>query len=126
MGEETTAVSIEEIAKACGIKRVRTIDPYNQKATHEIIAQELNADEPSVIVSKGPCVLKERKVYVPKRKIAPELCVNCRACLKLGCPSIESIDGGKPSINAIFCEGCTLCEQVCKFGAISMIGADNE
>lgn len=29
IGEPTVAVSIEDIGRACGIKRVRTIDPYH-------------------------------------------------------------------------------------------------
>ena len=126
MGETTIEASIEDIGRACGIKRVRVIDPYNQEQTQKIITEELNADEPSLIVSKGPCVLKERKVVVDKRIIDEQLCKNCKACLKLGCPAIESTAGGKPKVNQIVCEGCTLCEQMCKFGAISSLGANND
>jgi indolepyruvate ferredoxin oxidoreductase alpha subunit len=124
MGEPTITASIEEIGKACGIKRVKVVNPYDQEETQRILTEELNADEPSLIVSKGPCILKERKSVGEKKQILEEACKNCKACLKLGCPAIES-SGGKPKISQMLCEGCSLCEQVCKFGAITT-GADNE
>lgn len=124
MGEDTITASIEEIGKACGIKRIRVINPYNQEETQKILTEELNADEASLIVSKGPCILKERKAVGPKYVINQDVCKNCKACLKLGCPAIES-SGGKPSISEMMCEGCSLCAQACKFGAITT-GADND
>ena len=49
-----------------------------------------------------------------------EKCKNCKSCLKTGCPAIECVGkGAKPTINAMSCNGCGLCNQVCKFGAIS-------
>lgn len=125
MGEQTITASIEEIGKACGIKRVRVVDPYNYEATQAVLTEEINTNEPSLIVSKGACILKERKVEIQTRKIDLELCKNCRACLKLGCPAIESSNGSKPVISEMLCDGCSLCEQVCKFGAIST-GVNNE
>ena len=38
--------------------------------------------------------------------------------LKLGCPAIE-FTNGVVSINNLLCGGCTLCQQVCRFNAIS-------
>ena len=52
-------------------------------------------------------------------------CKNCKMCMGLGCPAI-SINDGKISIDASQCNGCTLCMNVCKFGAIKKVGEDNE
>jgi indolepyruvate ferredoxin oxidoreductase alpha subunit len=58
------------------------------------------------------------------RSIDQSKCKSCQACLKLGCPAIESTGKGtKPSINAELCAGCNLCEQVCAFAAIATTGA---
>jgi indolepyruvate ferredoxin oxidoreductase alpha subunit len=117
MGETTVEASIEAIGRACGIKRIFTINPYHSKKTQEIISQELEIDEPSLIISKAPCPLAEGKRVGGTRRITEELCKNCKMCLKLGCPAIDGA-GKKPVINENLCYGCSLCQQVCPFGAI--------
>ncbi len=117
MGEETVAASIAEIGRACGVKRVREVNPYDQQATQKAIAEEIAADEPSLVVSVAACPLRERKRIGLQRVILPEVCKSCRACLKIGCPAIENV-GDKPQINEFLCGGCGICQQVCKFNAI--------
>lgn len=119
MGAETSLADIEAIARACGLKRVRTVNPNDFSAMKAALQEELYANEPSLIISRAPCILKERKAAKPPLTINPDSCRNCRSCLKLGCPGIESPDKSrKPSISAQLCTGCTLCKQVCKFNAI--------
>ncbi len=118
MGDPTVAISIEEIGKACGFKRVRTINPYNSKETLQAITEELSVREPSLIVSKAECPLHARKRVGPIRQINEALCKACKACLRLGCPAIDG-SRAKPFINDYLCSGCSLCQQVCPFGAIS-------
>lgn len=119
MGEPTYAASIEAIARACGMKRVRTVDPFDQQAVHEALQEELFCDEPSLIISRAPCVLKEREAIKPRLAIDPEKCRNCKKCLSLGCPALENPERKtKPVINPQLCTGCGLCAQVCPFEAI--------
>ena len=118
MGEVTHEASIEEIARACGIKRVITINPYEMANSIKILKEEINADEPSLIVSKAECPLHSKKKVGVKRRIDQDKCTFCRACLKLGCPAIEMVND-KVQINEFVCWGCSLCQQTCKFGAIS-------
>lgn len=117
MGEATGAVSIEDIGRACGIERVCVIDPYNLDQVEQAISDEIAADEPSLIVSRAPCPLRERKMVGVARKILAEECRGCELCLNLGCPAIEGGEGG-PRINESLCAGCGLCQQVCPAGAI--------
>lgn len=123
MGEPTIAVSIEDVARACGIKRVFTVNPYHSKKIQEIITQELDIAEPSVIVSRAACPLWEGKRVGGTRRILADKCKNCKACLKLGCPAIDG-SGAKPVINELMCFGCSLCQQACGFGAIINLEAE--
>ena len=119
MGQPTHAASIEAIAAACGLTRIRVFNPYDQAALHAILAEELAADGPSLMISRAPCPLHLRRRLAAQRRIDPGLCRNCRACLKCGCPAIESPGKQvKPAINATVCMGCSLCQALCKFGAI--------
>ncbi len=117
MGEATKAVSIEDIAKACGIERVCVINPYNLDQASRVISDEIAADQPSMIVSRAPCPLREKKRVGEIRRIIAEECKGCELCLDLGCPAIEGTQDG-PRINETLCAGCSLCEQVCPAGAI--------
>ena len=119
MQEKTEAVSIEALGKACGIKRVRQVDPNDLKTTQRVIAEELVAEEPSLIISLAPCLLHLKRNQGPSFHIDTDLCRDCRKCLALGCPAIEA-DQGKPAINAMICAGCGMCEQVCPYDAISV------
>ena len=118
-GRTTRAASIEAIATACGIERVRVCNPYDQQALVAVLREELAAEGPSLIISRAPCPLHLKRRLSEQRRIDTVACRNCRACLACGCPAIESADGGKPHINSSVCMGCSLCQKLCKFGAIS-------
>lgn len=117
MGEKTGEASIAEIGRACGIKRVQVINPYDLENTLKVITEEIEADEPSLIVSVAPCPLHEHKPVGVRKAIDEEKCEGCRLCLKLGCPAIEG-GNGKPHISEYLCSGCGLCVQVCRHGAV--------
>ena len=127
MGEATTAVSIEEVGRACGMKRVTTVNPYNLKETGKAVAEALASDETSLIVTRAPCPLRTKKPVSSQRVIDQGKCKSCLACVKLGCPAIEVTEKGqKPAINAEICAGCNLCQQTCAFGAIAPIDGATE
>jgi len=119
MGKPAPAADIEAIARACGMKRVRTVNPYDTKAMHEVFQEELFCGEPSLVISRAPCVLHDKTAVKPAPHIDPAACKNCKTCLKLGCPALETPDRkGKPVINAQLCTGCGMCTQICPFHAI--------
>ena len=117
MGEETVAASIEELVSACGIKRCRIVDPYNIDATIKAFKEEFEAGEPSVIISRAPCLLAERKTLGKPLRVNQDKCKKCGACIRIGCPALEAVDK-LPQVNIEACVGCTICRQMCKFGAI--------
>jgi indolepyruvate ferredoxin oxidoreductase alpha subunit len=124
-------VDLVKLAKALGVKHVKVVNPYELAATERVIKREVQRKEPSVIISRAPCILSRReKTGLEKTfTVNPDLCTGCRACLRLGCPAIEWVKEngmgakekkrkGRASIEGFLCRGCTLCAQVCKFGAI--------
>jgi indolepyruvate ferredoxin oxidoreductase, alpha subunit len=118
MGEVTPSVSIEAIASACGVKRVFTVNPYDVQSTTQLLREELEIKEPSLIVSRAVCPLHEGKPVGPPLTINTDQCQNCEQCLSLGCPALEKEASQGLRINDSLCGGCGLCEQICPFEAI--------
>ncbi|MBQ7096712.1 MAG: indolepyruvate ferredoxin oxidoreductase subunit alpha [Clostridia bacterium] len=115
-GEATKQVDLIALCKAVGIDRVTVCDPFDIKKFEEVVKEEVNADEPSVIIAQRPCALLKTVKYSGTCKITDK-CKNCKMCMKLGCPAITLKDG-KVVIDATQCNGCGLCINVCPFGAI--------
>nr|WP_317412946.1 indolepyruvate ferredoxin oxidoreductase subunit alpha [uncultured Solibaculum sp.] len=118
-GDPTAAVSLEKLANAVGINRVRVVDPYNLEETMRVIDEELAVDEPSMIISRRPCALLKYVKHNPPLKVDQEKCIGCKSCLSIGCPAI-SIHSKKAEISQTQCVGCDVCKQLCKFGAIGV------
>jgi indolepyruvate ferredoxin oxidoreductase alpha subunit len=141
-GDFTTPVDIEALCRAIGVKHVHTVNPNDIAATERIVKQETERPEPSVIITRSPCVLlpemrkqKDKKLYV----VIPGKCTGCKTCLRLGCPAIEWValtpeeakklgykekQKGYARINAVLCDGCGQCAPLCKFKAIVTAGED--
>ena len=118
MGEETREASIVEFGRACGVRRIRVVNPYHIREMVEVLREELEAPEPSLVISQAPCPLRTRKPMAPPFAVDPQKCKRCQACLKLGCPALEK-SGEAIRINPLLCLGCASCQEVCAFGAIA-------
>lgn len=124
MGEPTFEASIEAFARACGIRRVSVLDPYDIEHMRKVIKTELDVDEPSIIITKAPCVLLKDAVPEGRKPmhVIDEKCKACGLCLKLSCPGLEkhvAEDGSfSVQVNPVLCSGCGICTQVCPFDAI--------
>ena len=116
-GDPATAVNLEALCHAIGIRRVRVVDPYNLAECESAVKEELAADEASVIISRRPCVLLKNVKAKPPVKVNTDKCVGCKMCMRLGCPAI-SIKGSKAHIDFTQCVGCAVCTQLCRFDAI--------
>ena len=116
-GDPAGKVDLEALCHAIGINRVRVVDPYDLKTTEAAVKEELAADEPSVIISRRPCVLL--KYVKPQAPLAvdTEKCRSCKQCMRIGCPAI-AMKNGKAHIDRTLCIGCGVCPQLCPFDAI--------
>ena len=61
-GKEVEEIDIEKLVLACGIKNVKTIDPNNLEQVNKTLDWALELDEPSVIITRWPCVLKKLSI----------------------------------------------------------------
>ena len=118
MGEETREASIADFGKACGVRRIRVVNPYKIQETVAVLREELEAPEPSLVISQAPCPLREKRPLAPPFQVEAGKCRECHACLKLGCPALEKQEG-HVRINPLLCLGCASCQEVCPFGAIT-------
>jgi len=122
-GEPAPQVDLELLAKAVGINRVVVADPFDLKGFERVVSQEIEADEPSVIISQRPCALLKNVKYEGVQVIT-DRCKICRMCLKIGCPAIVD-KGDRIEIDSALCVGCKLCSKVCRFNAIEKAGDNN-
>ncbi len=116
-GESVPMISIEKICQAAGVERVSVCDPYEMDKFEQLLRQELEAEEPSVIIARRPCFLLPGIKAAPPLYIDADECKKCRMCMKIGCSAI-TFEDGHAAIDETLCVGCELCMQMCNFGAI--------
>ncbi len=116
-GDPAAKVDLEALCKALGINRVRVVDPYDLKACETAVKEELAVEEPSVIISRRPCVLLKSVKLQLSLNVDADKCKSCKRCMGLGCPAISMKDG-KAKIDNTLCVGCGVCKQLCAFDAI--------
>lgn len=116
-GDPASAVDLESLCRAVGIDNVAVCDPYNLEQTISVIKEQLETDDPSVVISRRPCALLKYVKHNPPLKIESDKCIGCKMCLSIGCPAI-SIKNGKAEIDATQCVGCGVCKGLCKKSAI--------
>ncbi len=130
-GMPTKAVDIPALVKAIGIDHVRTVNPLDLKEVREAFAWALALEEPSVIISRWPCVLKKHSAadreefgdYRGTCVVDEAKCIGCKACVRTGCPALRfNKDTKKVKIDAVQCTGCKVCAQVCPKKAIAKVG----
>lgn len=116
-GDPAGKIDLESLCRAMGFERVTVVDPYDLAECDRVIKEELAVKEPSVIISRRPCVLLKYVKHEKPLRVEEKNCVGCKACMRLGCPAI-SIKDKKAVIDTTLCVGCGVCKQLCKFHAL--------
>jgi indolepyruvate ferredoxin oxidoreductase alpha subunit len=135
-GEPTKRLDFEELARALGIDNVRVVDPYDIKAVRTVMNEELKRPGPSLVISRRSCILFKREAQNARKplRINSDKCIGCKTCISLGCPPIawKKFEDMPPDtykknakkqegiafIDTSLCNGCSVCSQLCKVGAI--------
>ncbi len=119
-GDPTYAISIPGICRAMGVKNVYEINAFDLPLLEKTIKEEVAKDEISVIITKTPCVLLDKRKK-PLYIAHPDKCKKCGMCMKPGCPAMTKNADGTIHIDDTMCTGCGLCETLCKFDAIELV-----
>lgn len=122
-GETVPAISIYHLCRSMGIEHVMEVDAFDTKELERMVKEETARDAVSVIITKAPCVLLKGNVFPYKCAPVEDQCKKCGMCLKPGCPALTKKADGTIAIDETMCNGCGLCEQLCKFGAIKRVQA---
>ncbi|MCK9274738.1 MAG: indolepyruvate ferredoxin oxidoreductase subunit alpha [Syntrophales bacterium] len=136
-GAAAAELDLQALAHALGIDNVRVINPFDIKTSRNIIKEELKREGPSLVISRAPCaLLKSNSAKGQPLEVILDACTGCKSCLGLGCPAIswkllEDIpevvkkksgkQEGAAFIDTTLCNGCTLCQQLCKAQAIKKV-----
>lgn len=135
-GEAAHELDIADLCKTIGVKHVFEVNPHDIVKTREVLKEAVALDEPSVVISKAPCVLlpemKVRKLVSYYTNV--DNCVGCMSCIRLGCPAISwhpfaegeaeekgyrKTQKGISKIDEVHCNDCGQCASLCKFDAIT-------
>ncbi len=116
-GETSVRISLEAIARACGVELVEVIDPYDLKNAKQALTRARDHSGMSVIISRQACVITAQRMGIKRNKYeVSEACIGCRKCISFACPAIE-LRGEQAYINEA-CTGCGVCSQLCPSNAI--------
>lgn len=121
-GAPTYAIDIPGLCRAMGIKNVTEVNALDITLLEKTVKEEVAKDEVSVIITKTPCVLLDKRkkpVYIAHT----DKCKKCGMCMKPGCPAMTKNPDGTINIDDTMCTGCGLCEKLCKFDAIELVKA---
>ena len=131
MGKEAPEVDIPALCKSIGVKEenIITVNPNNLEETNAALDTLLAKDEPTVLITRWPCVLKKFSqqdldefptLHKTQCVIDQDKCKNCKMCVKTGCPALISTKDNVV-VDYTSCNGCTVCKQVCPFDAIEEV-----
>ena len=119
MGDEAPEISIRKIANAVGVKFVRVVNPLNLEQVIKTYKEALEFDGVAVIIAKSPCTLIKGLPKKPPVNFDESKCQKCKKCSNdLACSAISFKDN-KIVVDKSMCNGCNICVQVCKYGALT-------
>ncbi len=116
-GDPCSKIDLETLCRAIGINDVTVVDPYDLEETTKAVKLSRTKKEPSVIISRRPCVLLKSVKIDPPIHVDSEKCIGCKKCMQIGCPAISMVDK-KATIDVTLCTGCDVCTQLCNFEAM--------
>jgi indolepyruvate ferredoxin oxidoreductase alpha subunit len=120
-GDSTYSIDMEALCRAIGVSNVYVVNAFDTDKLETVIKEATQMDEIAVIIAKAPCALLDKAPVTKQYRILDEVCKRCGMCMKPGCPAITKKEDGSIHINDTMCNGCGLCESLCKFNAIEEV-----
>jgi len=104
-------IDLEKLVRGIGIDDVQVASAFDLKTIKTAVSQALQHKNPSVVIIRGDCPNNTRIKKTPYQ-VDGDKCVNCHACLSLGCPAFR-VEDTSVSIDIESCIGCGVCAQIC-------------
>lgn len=129
-GVPVPRISIPDLVTACGVRYVKTEDPYNFESFFRLLKEAgKHVQDPeggiAVVIAKHPCLMDRRHTESRVRHtiIVNEKCKGCAFCIKhFECPALQFQGEEKPILlDAHLCVGCGVCVHVCPHGALEEV-----
>ncbi len=126
-GAATRPVTLEGLARACGVHYVCEADPYEYEAFVEVLKEaeahtQAESGGVAVVIARRPCVLFDPSPVKahPVRVEVTQECDGCKYCLTaFECPALVlSPSGGRVDIDRRLCIDCGECIEGCYKGFI--------
>lgn len=116
-GAPAPRIDIEGVLRALGVGKVVRANPFRLREAVEKVREAAAFAGVSAVLFEAPCInLGPRPQTL--FEVDAAACTGCRACIgQIGCPAV-SLHAGKAFIEPSLCYGCSLCAQVCPYGAI--------
>ena len=117
-GNKSEPIKIEAVLRALGVTCVEHANPFDLAQTTEAAQRAIAHEGPSALICEGLCITLSKPK--PALCVDESRCTGCKRCItQIGCPAIAwDAEQRRAHINPTLCNGCGLCTQVCKFGAI--------
>lgn len=117
-GTKTQPIKIEAVLRALGVTCIEHANPFDLAQTTEAARRAITHEGPSALICEGLCITLSKPK--PALCVDESRCTGCKRCItQIGCPAISwDAEQRRARVNPTLCNGCGLCTQVCKFGAI--------
>lgn len=129
-GSKGKKISLKELIKGCGVKWIKTIDPYDVKNLIMLLKEAKKYTQRSnggiaVIIARHPCLIRYPEV-IKENPVKVDItadCNGCRYCIDFfECPALHLNEGkNQVEIDRKFCVDCGVCINACPRGAIIQI-----
>jgi len=120
-----TAVDMEAIVRACGVRNVEIFDAYDVKALTKAFRRALDREGVNVIIARHLCRLlelrdlKQAGAQPVPYVVEAEKCTKCGFCIDaFACPALIRLPDESVIIDPLLCNGCGVCADVCPPKAI--------
>jgi len=130
-GSEGNKIPLKELIKGCGVKWIKTIDPYDVKNLIKLLKKAREYTQKSdggiaVIIAKHPCIIPYPEV-LKDNPVKVEITKDCNGCMYcidfFECPALlRNEEENRVEIDRMFCVDCGVCLNACPRGAIIPVG----
>ncbi|MDH5466018.1 MAG: indolepyruvate ferredoxin oxidoreductase subunit alpha [Candidatus Aminicenantes bacterium] len=126
-GSKGEKISLEELIKGCGVRWIKTIDPYDVENLIVLLKEARKYTQKrdggiAVIVARHPCLIRYPDVCRenPVKVVITSDCDGCQYCLDyFECPALYlNEEKDRVEIDRNFCVDCGVCIHACPKGAI--------